>query len=250
MSAAPQHSQDKTPAPGRARKLALEVAERALGGPWAPLWRPTSDDPRTITAFARVVAPWYERATTAADLEERHRVVTALLNQTMAFTADDVVELGEQIVAAAADRHAFLTGTPLGEDLAATLAATGAVLEEQVRRAYQDRAALAALTAALFPAALADDDPASGRTVLYIDLAGRQISYHIDNADLHLFGHVHQDGPEDDPDAPLVSRWDGHDRDTKMARIADTVAELTEHHDPASAIEWLTGAAAQLAPPN
>ncbi|GAQ52095.1 hypothetical protein [Streptomyces acidiscabies] len=72
------------------------------------------------------------------------------------------------------------------------------------------------------------DEP--GWTLLYLNLGGRQASWHISPRDHDLFAHVERVG-SDDPRA----QWDGHTTEQKYQRIAEWTAELAQRCGPACA---------------
>ncbi|MFR9796163.1 hypothetical protein ACL02U_09705 [Streptomyces sp. MS06] len=86
--------------------------------------------------------------------------------------------------------------------------------------AYRERAQLIAWLAALHPdhAVLApalDIDDEDGWHLLFLTVAGRQLSWHIAPRDVELFQHVQRVDPAD-PRA----QWDGHTTAEKYQRIA------------------------------
>ncbi|MEX3206050.1 hypothetical protein [Streptomyces acidiscabies] len=88
--------------------------------------------------------------------------------------------------------------------------------------AYRERAHLIALLAAMTDGAVittAPDIDEDGWTLLYLNLGGRQASWHISPRDHDLFAHVERVGP-DDPRA----QWDRHTTEQKYARITDHIA--------------------------
>lgn len=109
----------------------------------------------------------------------------------------------------------------IGTDLAAD--------DEQVRGLYRERAhlvtalvRLAALDAG-HPAVIAYNDPREPMLpVLYVHTAAGQISWHLNPEHLLLFAAV----PVVEPDDPRA-RWDGHDKDTALARLLALAAGAT-----------------------
>lgn len=65
----------------------------------------------------------------------------------------------------------------------------------------------------------ASDVGSAGWHLLYLDLAGKQCSWHIAPGDVYLFDHV----PLVDTDDPRA-RWDGHTTEEKYQRIAELTA--------------------------
>ncbi|MDX3019891.1 hypothetical protein [Streptomyces acidiscabies] len=97
--------------------------------------------------------------------------------------------------------------------------------------AYRERACLVALLAAMTDGAVtapATDIDEPGWTLLYLNLGGRQASWHISPRDHDLFAHVERVG-SDDP----RTQWDGHTTEEKYARIAAWTAELAQRCGPA-----------------
>ncbi|MGY6019559.1 hypothetical protein [Streptomyces spinosirectus] len=96
--------------------------------------------------------------------------------------------------------------------------------------AYRERAHLLALLATLTDAVLAYardvDEP--GWQILYLNIGGRQCSWHIAPRDADLFAHVER-VPIEDPRA----QWDGHTTEAKYAHIAALTVELAQHCGPA-----------------
>lgn len=89
--------------------------------------------------------------------------------------------------------------------------------------AYRERAHLLALLAALHPSVIAPapdvDEP--GWQILYLQIGGRQASWHIAPRDAELFAHV-EHVPADDRRA----QWDGHTTEEKYAHIGEHAARL------------------------
>jgi len=89
--------------------------------------------------------------------------------------------------------------------------------------AYHDRAEILALEATSHPSAITPaldvDEP--GWWIVYMYIGGRQVSWHISPADIHLFDHVQKL----DLDAPFV-QWDGHTTEEKHRRIREYVGTL------------------------
>lgn len=112
-------------------------------------------------------------------------------------------------------------------------AAICASTETERDGAYRERAHLVALLAAttdqaVITPALDLDEP--GWWIVYLNLGGRQASWHIAPRDAGLFAHVERVEP-DDPRA----QWDGHTTEEKYAGIAAHTAELAQPCGPARA---------------
>lgn len=104
-----------------------------------------------------------------------------------------------------------MTGTDLAAD------------SEQVRGLYRERAHLLAALVRLAvldrgqDAVIAYNDPAEpDLPVLYAHTSAGQVSWHLNPEHLGLFAAVPVVAP-DDPRA----RWDGHDKDTALARLRE-----------------------------
>lgn len=95
--------------------------------------------------------------------------------------------------------------------------------EAERDQAYRERAQLLAWLAALHPAsaviAPAPDVDEPGWQIVYLNIGGRQASWHISPRDADLFEHVERAGPND-----LRAHWDGHTTEEKYQRIADHIA--------------------------
>lgn len=94
--------------------------------------------------------------------------------------------------------------------------------------AYRERAHLVALLAAMTPGAViapALDLDEPGWWIAYLNVGGRQASWHINPRDALLFAAVEHVGA-DDPRA----QWDGHTTEDKYAWIAAYTAELDARH--------------------
>ncbi|WP_226966762.1 hypothetical protein [Streptomyces phaeolivaceus] len=90
--------------------------------------------------------------------------------------------------------------------------------------AYRERAHLVALLAAMtdgavLAPALDLDEP--GWWIAYLNIGGRQASWHISPRDATLFGHVEHVTVDD-----ARAQWDGHTTEEKYAGIAAHTAEL------------------------
>jgi len=109
------------------------------------------------------------------------------------------------------------------EAIADTVMPVVAELAAERDGAYRERAQVVALLAAHYPAVItrATDIPEGGWHLLYLDLAGRQCSWHIAPRDLYLFDHV----PVVDLGDPRA-RWDGHSTEEKYRRIGQRIGEL------------------------
>lgn len=83
--------------------------------------------------------------------------------------------------------------------------------------AFRGRAHLEAHLAADYPSVLVEgaDPEAPDWPVLFVELPTGQVSWHVNPADLDLFGHVRRT-IAGMPDAPV---WDGHTTDEKHARL-------------------------------
>jgi hypothetical protein len=93
----------------------------------------------------------------------------------------------------------------------------------ELRRAYEDRAVLLAVLAAIYPARLCANDPEwPDWPVLYIDIPTGQVSWHINPDDTHLFRHAHHIAPN----APGAPVWDGHTREERNDRLTALVRSL------------------------
>ncbi|GAA0645830.1 hypothetical protein GCM10010174_81090 [Kutzneria viridogrisea] len=95
----------------------------------------------------------------------------------------------------------------------------------QVRGLYRERAHLLAALAthpALHAVLAIDPDPLlpDCATVLYLWLGGQQMSWHLHDLDLPLFGHVAAVEPGD-PD--IRGQWDGHSTHTKYTHRLRTL---------------------------
>jgi hypothetical protein len=94
-------------------------------------------------------------------------------------------------------------------------------------KAYRERAHLVAYLAACHPSAIkADAEPeAPGWAIIYADTPAGQMSWHLAEDDLGLFGHV----AKVDHHIP----WDGHTTDEKYARLAELTRMVAGNlHDP------------------
>jgi hypothetical protein len=93
--------------------------------------------------------------------------------------------------------------------------------------AYRERAQLLALLATMADSAVLapalDIDDEDGWHLLYLNAAGRQMSWHIAPRDVELLRHIERVDVAD-PRA----QWDGHTTDEKYAHIADWTAELAQ----------------------
>ncbi len=89
--------------------------------------------------------------------------------------------------------------------------------------AYNERAHLAALLAALHPSVIAPapDVDEDGWQILYLRIGGKQASWHIAPRDAGLFAHV-EHVPADDRRA----QWDGHTTEQKYTHIEQHAARL------------------------
>lgn len=111
-------------------------------------------------------------------------------------------------------------------DLAEVCASTEAARDG----AYRERAHLVALLAAMtdgavIAPALDLDEP--GWWITYLNIGGRQASWHISPRDAGLFRGVERVEP-DDPRA----QWDGHTTDEKYAGIAAWTTAMAQTHGP------------------
>jgi hypothetical protein len=107
----------------------------------------------------------------------------------------------------------------------------------QLRAAYRERAHLVAALAthpAVTSAVLATDAHAElpdCATVVYLETAHGQMTWHLADVDLDLVDHLPR-VPADDPRA----QWDGHSTAEKYARVRDLAAAVTtipkEPHQP------------------
>jgi len=97
--------------------------------------------------------------------------------------------------------------------------------ESIVRPVYAERAALIAFIAACYPSVMVlNADPAEpGRAVLFIDTPRGQLSWHIAEADLGLFGHVTTVAAGDSR-APA---WDGHSTRLKYERLNTLALDIS-----------------------
>lgn len=96
--------------------------------------------------------------------------------------------------------------------------------------AYRERAHLVALLAALTPGAVitdAADIEEPGWQIAYLNIGGRQASWHISPGDADLFASVEHVSP-DNPRA----QWDGHTTQDKYAGIAAHTIELMQRCGP------------------
>lgn len=90
-------------------------------------------------------------------------------------------------------------------------AAVAAIAAER-DKAYRERAELTALLAALWPSQIRDiteDWP-----VIFIETPQGQLSWHIAQDDIDVFGHVPQSAE------PASEKWDGHGTELKYERVA------------------------------
>jgi hypothetical protein len=96
-------------------------------------------------------------------------------------------------------------------------------VEAERDTAYSERAALVAWLAALYPAVRtsAPDVDAPGWQLVFLDVDGRQASWHIAPPDYGQFLHI----PRVEPGDPRAA-WDGHTTPEKYQRIRDHIAEL------------------------
>lgn len=96
--------------------------------------------------------------------------------------------------------------------------------------AYRERAHLVALLAALTPDAVitdAADIEETGWQIAFLNIGGRQASWHISPRDADLFApieHVLKHDPR--------GHWDGHTTEEKYAGIAAHTAELMQRCGP------------------
>lgn len=96
--------------------------------------------------------------------------------------------------------------------------------------AYRERAHLVALLVALTPGAVityATDIEEPGWQIVYLNIGGRQASWHISPRDADLFEHVER-VENDDP----RGHWDGHTTEEKYAAIVGHTVELMERCGP------------------
>jgi hypothetical protein len=89
--------------------------------------------------------------------------------------------------------------------------------------AYRERAQLLALLAALHPSVIAPapDVDEDGWQILYLQIGGKQASWHITPRDAALYAHV-EHVPADDRRA----QWDGHTTEQKYQHIGALAARL------------------------
>jgi hypothetical protein len=89
-----------------------------------------------------------------------------------------------------------------------------AAAEAAKNGAYSERNKLVALLASLFPSSMERHEGAEWeddwRWVVFIDLPTGQVSWHIHDSELPLFGHVKSQG---------ARTWDGHTNGEKWARV-------------------------------
>lgn len=88
--------------------------------------------------------------------------------------------------------------------------------EKALNNAYNERAQLVALLAAIYPSTWGIDPDWTDWHVVYVQLPTGQASWHISPSDRELFAHV--SGPAGD--------WDGHTTDEKYERIRALVTQL------------------------
>ena len=94
-------------------------------------------------------------------------------------------------------------------DLAEEAAAANAALDA----AYRERARLVAHLAALYPSHIGHTDPnAPDWAVIIVETPTGQMSWHIAERDMDLFGHVM-------PTNRICRAWDGHTTDEKYQRL-------------------------------
>ncbi|WP_326739112.1 WDGH domain-containing protein [Streptomyces sp. NBC_01022] len=85
--------------------------------------------------------------------------------------------------------------------------------EAAIDATYRERAHLVALLAALYPSHIGHTDPsAPDWAVVIVEAPGGQLSWHIAERDMDLFGHVM-------PTNRICRGWDGHTTDEKYDRI-------------------------------
>lgn len=89
--------------------------------------------------------------------------------------------------------------------------------------AYRERAQLLALLAALHPSVIAPapDVDEDGWQILYLQIGGKQASWHIAPRDAELYTHV-EHVPGDDRRA----QWDGHSTEEKYKHIGEHATRL------------------------
>jgi hypothetical protein len=136
--------------------------------------------------------------------------------------------LGEEMPASRIHRNAIVW-----QGVNAALDASAGVLadvEDERDGAYRERAHLVALLAAMTPGAVityATDVDEPGWQIVYLNLGGRQASWHISPRDADLFSHVERVEHEDPR-----GHWDGHTKEEKYAAIAAHTAELMQQCGP------------------
>lgn len=89
--------------------------------------------------------------------------------------------------------------------------------------AYHERAQLLALLASLHPSVIAPapDVDEDGWQILYLQIGGKQASWHIAPRDAELYAHV-----EHVPAGDRRAQWDGHTTEQKYAHIGQHAARL------------------------
>jgi hypothetical protein len=98
---------------------------------------------------------------------------------------------------------------------------------DPLRAVYRDRAHLLGVLALTMPARLTTDpagEPGS-TTVLFLRTPAGQVSFHIADVDLDVLEHVRWA-----PAGDQLAVWDGHDKDTALARPRQSTQLLL--HDP------------------
>lgn len=89
--------------------------------------------------------------------------------------------------------------------------------------AYRERAHLLALLAALHPSVIAPapDVNEDGWQILYLQIGGKQASWHIAPRDAELYAHVEHVAADD-----RRAQWDGHTTEQKYTHIGEHTARL------------------------
>jgi hypothetical protein len=146
----------------------------------------------------------------------------------------DTSDLRAQIADAITSHPGNRTGTPEQRHPVSLLLADAALqavtpelerLTEERDGAYRERAQLLAYLAAAHESHIGYTDPdVPTWPVLTVEAPTGQMCWHINPADLDLFGHV----PQVDP---VAIGWDGHTTEEKYQRLAALVSATAEEAD-------------------
>lgn len=88
---------------------------------------------------------------------------------------------------------------------------------ERLNEVYNERDRLVALISSIYPSYLAIDETGEDgfKNVVYIDTPCGQLSWHIQDDELSLFGHL----------VVKENNWDGHTTEEKYKRIEQLIKE-------------------------